>query len=70
VTEGNVNEQELGCDLTTPSCAQGYTTGRILLGDTGDVEGMIECWQSLSGATEQPTQGGTGLVWSLFCSGP
>ena len=42
--EGNVNEQELGCDLTTPSCAQGYTTGRILLGDTGGVEWMTERW--------------------------
>ena len=44
MTEANANEQELGCDLTTPSCDQGYPVGPTWPGDTGGVEWMIERW--------------------------
>ena len=44
MTEGNVNEQELGCALTTPSWDQGYPVGPTWPGDTVGVDWMIERW--------------------------
>ena len=63
MTEGNVNEQELGCALTTPSCDQGYPVGPTWPGDIGGVEWMIERGPFGAAQAEQ------WIIWKEFGNG-